>query len=157
MILEDYPLGCGPNNYVVIANTKGYNDKAGVAQVVGSEGANVHNLYWLVAAETGYPGLIAFLLLLPHPLIVAFRAGWRARGDPKGDLLIGIGVTLLVVYIHWLFEWVGITFEPQYLIAIDFGIIVGVATQLGYWDVRTRNHQSLQANVRRPQQQIAAG
>lgn len=29
-ILSDHPMGIGANNYVVVANTKGYNQRAGV-------------------------------------------------------------------------------------------------------------------------------
>jgi O-antigen ligase len=133
MMLSDNPMGHGANNYVVVANTKGYNAKAGVAWVEGSEGAHVHNIYWLVAAETGYPGIIAFVLLLIQPLIVAFHCGWRNRGDQRGDLLLGLGVALLVTYIHGFFEWVAITFEFQYLLALTFGMTAGLALELGYW------------------------
>ena len=136
MMLADHPLGVGANSYVVAANTRGYNARAGVAYVAGSEGANVHNVYWLVAAETGYPGLVTFLAMLVQPLIVAFACGWRARKDPRGDLLIGAGVSLLVVYLHCNYEWIFVTFSPQYLFAIDVGLVAGLATELGYWRPR---------------------
>ena len=53
--------------------------------------AMFHNVYWLVAGETGYPGVIAFAVLPINSLFVAFSSGWRFRGDQKGDLLLGIG------------------------------------------------------------------
>ena len=52
--------------------------------IIGSDSANVHNIYYLVAAETGYIGLIAFVWLLLQPLIVAFRCGWRNPRDQEG-------------------------------------------------------------------------
>ena len=133
MIVSDHPLGVGANNYVVAANIGGYNSKAGVASVTGSLSTNVHNLYWLIIAETGYLGLIAFVLLLLRPLTVALRCGWRNRGDQRGDLLLGLGIALLTVYIHSLFEWVFITFVPQYMFALVMGMVAGLAEQLGYW------------------------
>jgi O-antigen ligase len=133
MILSDHPLGAGANNYVVVANTGGYNAKAGVAAARGSESANVHNVYWLVAAETGYPGLIAFVLLLLPPMVVAFRCGWRNRKDPRGDLLLGLGVALLTVYLHCFVEWIFVTYQAQYMFAIEVGLVAGLAQQLGYW------------------------
>jgi hypothetical protein len=87
----------------------------------------------LTAAEIGYQGLIALLLLLGSPLIVAFRCGWRNRGDERGDLLLGLGVALLAVYIHSWVEWVLVSFSAQYFLAITMGLIAGNAQQLGYW------------------------
>jgi O-antigen ligase len=133
MMLSDNPLGQGANHYVVAANLKGYNNKAGVIAAEGSEGANVHNVYFLVAAETGYLGLITFVLLLLRPLSVALLCGWNNRGDLRGDLLIGLGVTLLIVYVHGLFEWIFVLLETQYMFAMDLGLVAGLATQLGYW------------------------
>lgn len=128
MMLADYPLGVGPNHYVVISKNEGYSERAGV--IKQSRDSHVHNAYWLAAAETGYIGLVAFLLLLSGPLIVAFRAGWRNRGDPKGDLLLGIGAGLLIVYIHSFFEWILFTAQVQYLFFMSVGMVAGVAQQL---------------------------
>lgn len=132
MIVSDHPMGIGANYYVVAANTGGYNTRAGVAQVIGSDSANVHNIYYLVAAETGYIGLIAFLVMLLQPLITAFRCGMRYREDRRGDLLVGFGMSLLIVYIHSYFEWIFITFPVQYTFALVAGSIAGLATQLRY-------------------------
>ena len=141
LMLADHPFGVGANNYVVIANMKGYSDRAGISPTAGSRGGTVHNVYWLVAAETGYIGLVAFLILLFRPLIVAFRCGWAARGDPRGDLLLGLGVTLLVVYVHSVFEWVFIMFQAQYMFGCVLGLIAGLAQQLGYWQKLPRDVQ----------------
>jgi O-antigen ligase len=131
-ILSDHPMGIGANNYVIVANTQGYNERAGVAPTAGSLSANVHNVYLLVAAETGYFGLITFVLLLLQPLTVAFVWGWRNRGDLRGDLLLGLAVSLLIVYLHSFYEWVFVTYYVQYFFAIVTGLIAGLARQLGY-------------------------
>jgi O-antigen ligase len=144
MMLSDHPLGVGPNNYVVAANVGGYNARSGVTPSAASLSAHVHNIYWLVAAETGYLGLVTFVFLLLRPLAVAFRCGWRSRGDLRGDLLLGIGVALSTVYIHSFFEWIFITFEAQYMLAVEVGLMVGVARQLGYW----RPYHARSATVR---------
>ena len=44
MILVDHPMGIGANNYVLIANTHGYLDRAGVTPTRGSRSAPVHNI-----------------------------------------------------------------------------------------------------------------
>jgi O-antigen ligase len=133
MMLADHPFGVGANNYVVSVNSGGYNDRAGVIPQEGSENAHVHNIYLLVAAETGYIGLVTFLLMVLQLLVVAFRCGWRSRGDPRGDLLLGVGTSLLIVLIHSNFEWVAITYPMQYMLALEAGVIAGLAEQLGYW------------------------
>jgi O-antigen ligase len=139
MILADHPLGVGANNYVVAANGGGYNNAAGVAIVAGSDSAHVHNVYYLIGAETGYLGLVTFVLLILRPAIVAFLCGWRNRNDVRGDLLLGLAVGLLIVYIHSLFEWVFIVYISQYLFAMDIGMIAAIASQLGYWQTSLRS------------------
>ena len=131
-ILSDHPLGIGANNYVVVANTGGYNERAKVLPSEGSLGAHVHNVYLLVAAETGYFGVIAFVLLLLQPLAVAFVQGWRRPGDVRGDVLLGLGVSLFIVYVHSFYEWVFVTYYLQYFFALDLGLIAGLAQQLSY-------------------------
>lgn len=141
MMISDHPMGVGANYYVVAANVGGYNARAGVAWVIGSDSANVHNIYYLVTAETGYVGLIAFLATIFQPLIVAFRCGWRNRSDRRGDLLLGFGVSLLIVYIHSYFEWIAITFSAQYMLALSVGLVAGLATQLEYWHQFKRSNR----------------
>ena len=134
MMLSDHPLGIGANNYVVAANVGGYNARAHVALTSGSLSTNVHNAYLLVAAETGYFGLITFIFLLLRPLIVALHCGWTNRGDRRGDLLIGLGAALFTVYVHCFFEWIFLTSLPLYLFAMTTGLVAGLARQLGYWE-----------------------
>jgi O-antigen ligase len=130
-MVADHPWGVGANHFVVAANRGGYFQRAGLTWA--SYSAQVHNVYWLVAAETGYLGLATLLLFLLRPATVAFVCSWRYRGDERADLLLGLGVALVIVYIHSLFEWIFVTFEPQYLFAVDLGLVAGLAQQLGYW------------------------
>ena len=134
LMLADHPMGIGANHFIVVANTQGYYSRAGVGW--SNFRAIVHNAYWLVAAETGYIGILAFMILLLNPLIVAFRCAWqhrRDRRDQRVDILLGLSVTLLTVYLHSLYEWVFVTFEVQYMFAASVGLIAGLAQQLGYW------------------------
>jgi hypothetical protein len=139
-ILADHPMGIGANNYAYVATVEGYSRQARVVSVDLSKSPHVHNSYWLTAAETGYIGLIAFIVLLARPLTVAFLCAWRSRDDYRGELLLGLGTALLVVYIHAAFEWIFLTVEVQYMFAMTVGMVAGLAQQLGYWR---------RANVRR--------
>lgn len=128
MILADHPLGVGANNFVVVANTQGYYDRAKVAYT--SRGAHVHNVYLLTAAETGYAGAVAFTLLLLRPLFSAIRIGWRNRRDERGSLLLGCAIALLLVYLQSLFEWTFVTFNLQYMFALTVGMVAALTRQL---------------------------
>ncbi len=139
LILLDHPFGVGANNYVVAANTGGYQDAAGVPWGGGQRNTIVHSIYWLIAAETGYFGLFAFALLLIRIAPVPFLCSWRNKRDIRGDYLLGLGVTLIVVIIHCAYEWVFMFYHVQYLFATTVGMIAGLATQLGYW----RNRRTL--------------
>jgi len=132
-IIEDHPMGVGANNYAFVATTEGYSRQANVASLDPALSPHVHNAYLLTAAETGYFGLFAFLLLLLRPLTVAFLCGWQNRKDRRGELLLGLGVALLIVYIHSFFEWVFMLLEVQYMLAMTVGMVAGLAQQLGYW------------------------
>ena len=50
----------------------------------------------------------------------------------SGDLLLGLGVALLIVYLHSFYEWIFVKFEIQYIFAASVGMIAGLAQELGY-------------------------
>lgn len=133
-MLSDHPFGVGANNFVLVANTGGYFERAEVIPTRSSRGAHVHNIYWLTAAETGYIGIALFLYFCFRPLKAALTCGWRHRKDRRGDLLLGLGVSLLVFYIHLNYEWVFVLSQVQYVYAIVLGMVGGLTQQLGYWD-----------------------
>ena len=149
LMLADHPMGIGANHYVTAANNLGYNQKSGLSWA--NYGAYVHNAYLLVAAETGYLGLAAFAFLLLRPLTVAFICSWRNRRDKRGDLLLGLGVGLLTVYLHNFFEWIFVTFQCEYLFAVNAAMIAALAQRLGYWkQVQARPVQFVPKEVVEP-------
>ena len=129
-MLNDYPYGVGANQFVTHANVGGYYQRAGVTW--SSYAAHVHHVYLLVAAETGYQGLLAFIALLASPILVAFRTALRNRKDPRGELLLGLGFSLVIVAVHSLYEWIFVSFQTQYMFGIVYGLIVGLAREMGY-------------------------
>lgn len=122
----DHPMGVGANEYVVTANTKGYSDRAGVIWSSGSRSANVHNVYLLMAAETGWLGVSAFVLLYAIAILTALRAAWAKPYTPDSELLLGVTVVLATVATHSLYEWIFITEITQYLFAITLGLAMGL-------------------------------
>jgi O-antigen ligase len=142
LMLADHPLGVGANHYVVAANAEGYSDKAGVVWNAGSRAAQVHNLYLLTAAETGWPGLLAVLMLFAWPVAQGLRLAFKRGEDWQGDLALGITVAILIASIHSLYEWIFITYQVQYVFAIALGCLAQLLRQkLATSDLR-RLHSS---------------
>ncbi len=142
-MLNDYPLGVGANHYVIVANTRGYSERAGVAPVFGSRSAHVHNLYLLTAAETGYAGFIAIIIIMVLPVFTALRCAWRFRNDPRGELLVGAAVALTIAALHSMYEWIFVYTTVQYFYAMCVGLIAGIAQQMGYWGTPRRRRAAL--------------
>ena len=125
-MLTAKPLGVGPNHYVFIANTEGYSERAGVAWRTQSRSTNVHNSYLLVAAETGYLGLITMLSLLGSAIGYAFWTAIRFRRQPGAEVLIGVGCGITAICLHGLYEWMFVVYPTQYVFAVSLGIISGL-------------------------------
>lgn len=130
LILEDHPMGVGANHYVFVAKNYGYSIRAGVLPFEGNLNNIVHNIYLLTAAETGYFGVISLAMLLLYSMWTAFRYGWKGRHSRNGALLLAFGISVLMVSIHSFFEYILITKECQYMLAIVLGMIFGVSHQV---------------------------
>lgn len=126
---SDHPFGVGANMYVVVSNTQGYSERAGVNWNGGSRATNVHNAYLLTAAETGWPGLIAFILLFAVSIFTALRFAFGDRKDPSGDIVLGCAAALIAVAAHNFYEWVFVTYQAQYMVAITLGIVAGLVRE----------------------------
>lgn len=128
-IWRDHPMGVGANQYVVIANSQGYSQKAGVVWNYNSRSAHVHNIYLLAAAETGWLGLLTLIFLFAWSVIRGLAFAFMHRRDSRGDIVLGASVAILVTALHSLWEWVFIVYFTQYVFAIALGIIAGCIRQ----------------------------
>ncbi|MBW8295320.1 O-antigen ligase family protein [Sphingopyxis sp.] len=127
---SDHPMGVGANQYILIANVSGYSERAGVIWNFESRSAPVHNMYLLIAAETGWPGLITFVMLIIWSILRGLAFAFGNRTDPRGEIVLGASVAILVLALHGLYEWVFVTFYAQYVFAISLGIIAGIIRQV---------------------------
>jgi O-antigen ligase len=129
MIARAHPFGIGANNFVVIANAEGYYERAGVIPTHESRAAHVHNVYLLTAAENGWLALIAVCIVLVGSIV----AGWKrlSKTGSAMDLHIALIVSVGLVSLHSLFEWVLVVDNPQYALAIVLGLLVQ-STQATY-------------------------
>jgi O-antigen ligase len=123
---NDHPLGVGANNYVVVANGQGYSARAGVTWVGGSRATNVHNTYLLIGAETGWAGLVTYIAMIGAAILAGLRFAFGQRRDPRGDIALGSAIGIAMVGLHSQYEWISVTYQVQYVIAISFGVISGL-------------------------------
>jgi O-antigen ligase len=129
LMIEDRPFGVGANQYVIVANTQGYSNRAGVVWSTGSRGTNVHNTYLLTAAEQGFVALAPLLLLLLGPPSAALLAAFRFRRSPQGAALLGCAVAGFAVAVHCGFEWIFVRYPVQVAFAANIGLISGLLYQ----------------------------
>jgi O-antigen ligase len=130
MIISDYPLGTGPNQYVMVANLGGYSQRAGLSWDADTRATNVHDSYLLVLAETGLFGITTMVFLLLAPALRAVRAAYRYRNDPRSEILLGFGLAILVFATHLMFEWAFVVDVSQYMFAMYAGVAMGLAARL---------------------------
>jgi O-antigen ligase len=125
-MFSDHPMGVGANQYVVVANGGGYSQRAGVNWNWTSRAANVHNTYLLVAAETGWAGLLTFVTMLMAIIVAGWRFAFQNKRDPRGDVVLGSTVAIVIVAVHIQYEWIWVLYSAQYTFAIAVGIISGI-------------------------------
>jgi hypothetical protein len=126
MIIADYPMGVGPNRYVVVANTGGYAARAGIAWNPANREAPVHNSYYLVTAEMGWLGLLGLVSLLGSIIGVAVAAMRKASRGLEAELLVGATASMVIFAVHAYFEWITMFYNIHYLAGITAGLIVGL-------------------------------
>ena len=142
MIINDYPLGTGANEYVIVSNIQGYAQRAGVNWNSGSRGTNVHDSYLLVLAETSVVGLLGMIAVLFAPVLRAIRGAFRYRRDPRSDVVLAMGVAMLAVAVHLWFEWAFVLFTVQYMLAAFGGMSSGLVAQMAA-DARVRSRKKV--------------
>ena len=130
MIIADHPMGLGANQYLVTANVGGYSDRAGVAWNFTNRSAPVHNSYYLMTAQLGFIGLIGMVTILLSMIGFGLASIRKLVPDERSDLFIGCVGALIVVTVHIAFEWLIVTAVIHYMLAMNFGVMVGVAAAL---------------------------
>jgi O-antigen ligase len=125
LMIADHPWGVGLNQYVTVANEGGYFDRAGVRWGYEARSTSVHNTYLLIHAEAGLLGLCGLLVWLVSPILLA-GLGLLRKDMVLREVSAASGFALIGVAIHSRYEWVAVTAAPQYLIALQSGVIAAL-------------------------------
>ena len=128
LMLQEHPLGIGPNCFMSQLIHGGYGERSGLSW--RQRVSIVHNIYLLTAAEMGYAGVVALVILFLVPLASALWYGLRARHDRRGDVLLGLGVGLIAFYAHGFFEWVWRLTGVSYVYFTIIGIVAVLTRQI---------------------------
>jgi O-antigen ligase len=116
-MIEDHPFGVGANSYTFAMNNLGYAYGAGLHSF--NKGLVVHNVYYLVAAETGWLGLLTFLLL-KGTMLVGTARGARVP-DVRGDVSMGLTIGLMTTLVHDWADYGWVVATPSVIIAAAMG------------------------------------
>lgn len=126
MIIADHPFGVGANQYVIIANTGGYSQRAGVPWNEANLRAPVHDTYYLVTAELGFLGLLGMLTLFGSFIALGFGLLRSKLPDGRSEIVPGLLATSIIVAIQISYEFTFMDFMLHDLCAINAGILVAV-------------------------------
>ncbi len=110
-MLDDSFFGVGWNNYTIAASRPVMRYSA-----VQEEGERelgfsfreeryernglAESYYWVILAETGYPGLAAFAVFLVWTVWLALRNAWELRSSWMSYALASIALVLVLTYVH---------------------------------------------------------
>lgn len=127
MMIADHPLGVGGDQYVLVANTGGYSERAGVPWSTANRAAPVHSTYYLITAEFGFLGLAGFLALLASFIVMGFRMLGKPWSSETSELVPGLAASMIIFCIHIGFEWVFMHFVLHYLFALTTAMLVALS------------------------------
>jgi O-antigen ligase len=109
MIRQNPWLGVGVNNYMAVApDYVPFDMHAMFGELIA------HNLFYLVAAETGFVGLLAFVALLWATVAEGYRAA-KAKCAPLSHVAIGILGGIVALLAHGMFDWL-FFYDPIYVL-----------------------------------------
>jgi hypothetical protein len=129
MIIADHPFGVGADQYVMVDNTGGYAQRAGLGWNFNSRAAPVHDVYYLITAELGWLGLAGFLATIASFIALGFSKLRAKSNDDVNELVPGLLATMIVAAVHMSYEWVFMHFVLHYLFAIAAGLMIAVAVR----------------------------
>ena len=149
MMIADHPLGVGANQYVVVANTGGYSQRAGVPWNEANLRAPVHDTYYLVTAELGFLGLLGMLTLFGSFIVLGFKTLKSDLPDGSSELVPGLLAATIIVAIQISYEFTFMEFTLHDLCAVNAGMMVAVWARMRA-PARSRSTRSAEPQILSP-------
>ncbi len=141
-MIQDHPLfGVGLNNYSLLMPTYDMASYASHHRIV-----IVHNIFLLIAAETGLVGLATFVWLLATLVIQAWRLASRAPNDTVWVAGIGILSAYIGLSIHGMVDYAMLAVAPLYRLFWLFAAIAAGLSMNAVHERHATNHLKLNAN-----------
>ncbi|MCG8457228.1 MAG: O-antigen ligase family protein [Holophagales bacterium] len=138
----DHPIGVGLNQYSeILTHDSRYRGFVSVTANEKEAGV-VHHIYWLTAAELGFPGLVLFLGFLGQFGFLALRSGIAGSGL-DGLTSLGAAVGFFAVHTQGLLEWALRISPVSYQFALVCGLVAGVAHR-----IRTQRRPAVEKTAR---------
>ncbi len=118
----DHLFGVGLNNYYyAVSELRAY---AKYFNLEAERAGVCHHIYNLFAAETGYPGLFAFLMLLFVFYWPAFKLALARPPTMYTTIGLGIFAGFTALHIHGLLEWIWRQLPITYLFFAICGVLI---------------------------------
>ncbi len=134
-IIQNYPLlGVGLNNYALLMPKY---DPVSLAN--SGRPMFVHNMFLLIAAETGLVGFAAFVWLLASLFVQARRLASRAPNDTLWVAGVGVFSAYTALTLHGMVDYAMLSNMPLFrLFWLFAGVVAGLSTNAGHDRVGSR-------------------
>lgn len=107
-MVDDSFIGIGWNNFGLTINQpfsygdviNDYERARGYAVDEDYAKGLVESHYWLLLAENGWPGYLTYMVFIIGAQLALLRGWWRHRGTPRGAFMLGLVVSLSLLYVH---------------------------------------------------------
>lgn len=127
LMADGNTFGVGLNNFSwVLTYTPAYNSHIETMASEKEAAGVAHHIYWLTAAELGYPGLILFSIIMIRFTWLALRWGFRGRSK-ESLLLFGLFMGWMCLNTQGFLEWAFRITPVTNMFAIIAGTTVGTA------------------------------
>ncbi|MHC1767643.1 MAG: O-antigen ligase family protein [Verrucomicrobiia bacterium] len=152
---EDYPLGIGWNNFAMAINRPfpygniidEWELEGGVKIDPHHQKGVVESLYYLLLAETGWQGLITFLLWMALYLVWNIRGALAYRYDFRGALSLGIAGGCGCNYLHSTLERVLI--QPRNMML--WLLLLAITARIEVWRRQEARLRRVRSGAPRPE------
>lgn len=120
---DDFLFGVGLNNYSHMIGQTSYGDDAPNHPEGGKDDGVAHHIYWLLAAELGYPGLAIFIMLIFGIQLRTLQLAVQARNNHLLALGVGVFAGMMSLHLQGFLEWILRQTNVWFLFCAQMGMV----------------------------------